>query len=80
MSVFLGSGFGEPHFVTFDGKRFSFNGLEDYTLLEVLPEFSNVPVFTLQGRLKPGFAVSFHAELAFGKPDLAFHVSILHLN
>ena len=53
-------------------------------MLEVLPKTglsdSEVPIFTLQGRL--GFVsfwprVTTHLELAFGDSNAAFHVSTL---
>ena len=46
-------------------------------MLEALPEDSDIPVFTLQGRLgRVSFwGVTTHLGLAFGQPNAAFHVS-----
>ena len=79
MYVFLfpAAGHGDPHYDTFDDRRYTFNGAGDFTLLEVLPEDSEVPIFTMQGRLgRVSFwRVTTHLGLSFGQPDLAFHVS-----
>ena len=81
------SGSGDPHYTTFDGRYYTFNGDGDFTLLEILPENreenteenteKKEPVFTLQGRLgRVSFwGVTTHLGLAFGQPNLAFHVS-----
>lgn len=42
------SAFGDPHFVTFDGANFSFNGRGEYVLLEAT--LTNLRV---QGRAQP---------------------------
>ena len=69
-------GFGDPHYRTFDGAYFTFNGQGDFILMEALDESDNV-VFALQGRLDttPPFPVTTHQALAFGHSNLAFHVS-----
>lgn len=71
------TGYGDPHYTTFDGRYYTFNGDGDFTLLEVLPEDSDIPVFTLQGRLgRVSFwGVTTHLGLAFGQPNAAFQVS-----
>lgn len=53
-------------------------------MLEVLPaddsEMSPDPVFTIQGRTEPSdrwFGATTHGGVAFGRPGLAFHVSII---
>ena len=71
------SGQGDPHYATFDRRYYTFNGNGDFTTLEVLPRDSDVPIFSLQGRLgRVSFwGVTTHLGLAFGQPDLAFHVS-----
>ena len=76
-----GSGSGDPHYITFDRRPYTFNGNGDFTVLEVLPEDSDVPVFTLQGRLgRTSFfrrTATTHLGLAFGQPNVAFHVGIV---
>ncbi|XP_060104318.1 sushi domain-containing protein 2 [Heteronotia binoei] len=42
------SAFGDPHFITFDGTRFTFNGLGEYTVLE-----SDLTSLRVQGRARP---------------------------
>lgn len=39
--------FGDPHIVTLDGRKYTFNGWGEYTLLEIKTEAVN---FILQGR------------------------------
>lgn len=39
---------GDPHFITFDGTMFTFNGKGEYTLLE-----SAAHGLTVQGRTEP---------------------------
>ena len=53
-------------------------------MLEVLPaddsETSPNPVFTIQGRTEYSdrwVGATTHGGVAFGRPDLAFHVSII---
>lgn len=45
----LGSFWGDPHFLTLDGKGFTFNGLGEYILLDI--ETDNV-TFVLQARTR----------------------------
>ncbi|XP_049475084.1 sushi domain-containing protein 2 [Panthera uncia] len=45
----LASAFGDPHFITFDGANFTFNGRGEYVLLEAT--LTNLRV---QGRAEPG--------------------------
>lgn len=40
--------FGDPHFITFDGVSYSFNGKGEYTLV-----FSEEKKLTIQGRTEP---------------------------
>lgn len=40
--------FGDPHFITFDGVRYSFNGKGEYTLVT-----SATKELTIQGRTEP---------------------------
>ncbi|XP_006901490.1 PREDICTED: sushi domain-containing protein 2 [Elephantulus edwardii] len=45
----LASAFGDPHFLTFDGANFTFNGRGEYVLLE-----ANVTQLSVQARAQPG--------------------------
>lgn len=40
--------FGDPHFITFDGVSYSFNGKGEYTLVT-----SKIKSLTIQGRTEP---------------------------
>ena len=74
-----GIGWGDPHYTTFDGEKYDFQGLGDFVLLDVLPANGTMPVFTIQGVLgRPtGWShVTGHIGLAFGNQNLAFQVSI----
>ena len=75
--MYAATGSGDPHYTTFDGRYYTFNGFGEFILVEALPEESNTPVFTLQGRLGRVsiWHVTTHLSFAFGDPSLAFHVS-----
>ena len=76
ISITTAKGFGDPHYTTFDGKRFDFNGMGDFILMEALSD-DGTPVFTLQGRMRtipPWPRTTTHSGLAFGYSELAFHV------
>lgn len=66
---FLGAnGYGDPHYVPFNGmgNEFTFNGAGEYTLLKTAAQG-----FQLQGRLGPrGFPATFMVSLAFGIPGV----------
>ena len=70
-------GWGDPHYTTFDGRRYDFNDRGEFVLLEVLPTSGEMlPVFILDGRMEHSmWPATTHRGLAFGRPDLAFHVS-----
>ena len=77
--IHAGSGSGDPHYRTFDGRYFDFQGVGDFTILEA--QRKNIPaLFTLQGRLNilppHNSRYTWHVGLAFGQSDLAFEVSI----
>lgn len=48
LCVILAAVFGDPHFITFDGVQYSFNGKGEYTLLA-----SEKEKLTIQGRTEP---------------------------
>lgn len=74
-----GLGYGDPHYRTFDGRQYDFQGIGEFTLLELYESGAGDPIFSIHGRLgqpsgwRPG--VSGHIGLAFGDPSLAYHVS-----
>ena len=74
---FVGRGTGDPHYLTFDGRRHTFNGRGDFTILEIVSEDGVTPEFSIQGRLDRvrRWRVATHQGLTFGNEDLAFHVS-----
>ncbi len=82
--MYIGSGTGDPHFTTLDGKYYHFQGEGDFVTLELLPfRPNNPPELILQGRHKvlPMWeGASWHVAIAFGRPDLAFQVSVIHLS
>lgn len=77
----------DPHYTTFDGRRYDFHGLGYYTVMEVISNSNNMEniLFTLQaghGHLcSQGHQVcqrtpTWNKEVAFGQKDVAsFHVS-----
>ena len=44
--MFIARGFGDPHFITLDGYKYTFNGKGEFILVETVDE-----EFTLQGRM-----------------------------
>lgn len=73
-------GWGDPHITTLDDEVYTFNGLGEYTLLQLTPASGNGD-FTLQGRTElvvNSTATQFSA-FAFGSPSADMvEVSILH--
>ncbi len=76
--VHAGVGNGDPHYLTFDSTGYHhFQGIGDYTILEVVSIGDNQPIFTLQGRLSrigSNNRVTWHTGLAFGSLEAAFEV------
>ena len=74
--VHAATGSGDPHYTTFDGRYYTFNGFGEFVLVEALRKEGDRPVFTLQGRLGSVsfWRVTTHLSLAFGDSSLAFHV------
>ncbi len=63
-----------PHFQTFDGKMFDFDGDGDFVVLET----DAFNLFTVQNRgaiLPFAPQQTFNIAFAFGLPDLAFQVN-----
>ncbi len=77
--IYTAQGAGDPHYKTFDGRYFDFNGCGDYTMMEALSRDDGTPVFTLQGRTGRVFfwPATTHLALAFGHSNLSYHVSII---
>ena len=50
ITLFAGSIFGDPHFVTFDAHKYTFNGRGEFTLVETEDELLNI-----QGRFTEAF-------------------------
>ena len=75
-AIITATGRGDPHYKTFDGHCYTFNGFGEFILMEALSE-NDTPVFTLQGRtgMVSFWPVTTHLALAFGTSLLAFHVS-----
>ena len=73
----VATGSGDPHYRTFDGRYYTFNGFGEFILMEALSQDGNTPLFTLQGRtgMVSFWRVTTHLALAFGHSQLAFHVS-----
>ena len=77
MYFFAARGTGDPHYSSFDGKRFDFQGPGDFVELELLSADGNV-MFQIQSRLYEiprwkGNTV--HLAIALGKPGtLGFEV------
>ena len=77
LCVHAATGSGDPHYTTFDGRYYTFNGFGEFVIMEVLPEEGDIPVFILQGRLgRSSWPVTTQHSLAFGDSSLAFHVSL----
>nr|KAF6275293.1 sushi domain containing 2 [Pipistrellus kuhlii] len=62
----LASAFGDPHFVTFDGANFTFNGRGEYVLLE-----SALTRLSVQGRAEPRTAPQGRQERGTGLTAVA---------
>ena len=56
---FIACIYGDPHIITLDGLRYTFNGKGEFTLIE-----TDNNIFTLQGRMVEAVSVSGEASLA----------------
>ena len=64
------SGWGDPHYTSFDNKRYDFVEVGEYTLFGV-NDFQGSDVFRMQGRLGTrGWAASTTVAIAFGVPGV----------
>ena len=67
-----------PHYTTFDGRLFSFNGRGDFVVTQLLSSDEQL-LFTVQIRgavLQFLPQQTFHIACVFGRPELAFQVVI----
>ena len=75
---------GDPHITTLDGRRYTFNGLGEYTLARVYSVNGSDREFELQGRtaLVNGSSATQFSAFAFGLPSVSVvevnHVEFLH--
>jgi hypothetical protein len=73
----VASGNGDPHYTSFDNKRYDFVAAGEYILFGTSIEGNNV--FHVQGRLGPrGWPATTTVALAFGVPGVyAYQVSLI---
>ena len=80
-NAFLGyaDGYGDPHFITLDGKQYTFNGLGEYTLLDALDSEFVIQIQTKQavdqnGRNLEASVISAIAMKQKNKPTVQAHL------
>ena len=72
-------GYGDPHFITLDGKQYTFNGLGEYTLLDALDDEFVIQIQTKQavdqnGRNLEASVISAIAMKQKNKPTVQAHL------
>lgn len=62
LATVTGSVYGDPHFTTFDGVTYTFNGRGEYTLMHINNDFAQMDV---QGRFDQVMKNPFASTLLF---------------
>ena len=72
--IFTGWGCGDPHYKSVTGRRFDFHGDDEFLLIEIGSERSQVQgILSRLGRRRPAV----HRSFAFGEPGrFAYQVSL----